>query len=94
MEYMECKICFKCSYLLTVFFFVCAEEFHLSIDGGEFTDSEIIVMLGENGKKMLNSLCLYADAGDLMRSRDSAAVTVPASHQCGQDSHPRLGIIP
>ena len=29
-----------------------AEEFHLSIDGGEFTDSEIIVMLGENGKKM------------------------------------------
>ncbi|XP_020619822.1 ATP-binding cassette sub-family E member 1-like [Orbicella faveolata] len=25
------------------------KEFHLSIDGGEFTDSEIIVMLGENG---------------------------------------------
>ena len=30
----------------------CTEEFHLSIDGGEFTDSEIIVMLGENGKKL------------------------------------------
>lgn len=25
------------------------KEFHLDIDGGEFTDSEIIVMLGENG---------------------------------------------
>ncbi|KAL9973783.1 hypothetical protein ACROYT_G020285 [Oculina patagonica] len=25
------------------------KEFHLSIDGGEFSDSEIIVMLGENG---------------------------------------------
>ena len=31
---------------------VVAEEFHLSIDGGEFTDSEIIVMLGENGKNI------------------------------------------
>jgi len=31
---------------------VIAEEFHLSIDGGEFTDSEIIVMLGENGKNI------------------------------------------
>lgn len=29
---------------------VVAEEFQLNIDGGEFTDSEIIVMLGENGK--------------------------------------------
>ena len=28
----------------------CVEDFHLSIDGGDFTDSEIIVMLGENGK--------------------------------------------
>lgn len=25
------------------------KDFHLSIDGGDFTDSEIIVMLGENG---------------------------------------------
>lgn len=24
-------------------------EFHLCVDGGQFTDSEIIVMLGENG---------------------------------------------
>ncbi len=24
-------------------------EFHLSVESGEFTDSEIIVMLGENG---------------------------------------------
>ena len=31
----------------------CAEDFHLTIDGGEFTDSEIIVMLGENGKNVL-----------------------------------------
>ena len=33
---------------LVVWFYV--EDFHLSIDGGDFTDSEIIVMLGENGK--------------------------------------------
>lgn len=26
-----------------------AGEFRMAIDGGEFTDSEIIVMLGENG---------------------------------------------
>ena len=31
-------------------FFVVTEDFTLSISGGEFTDSEIIVMLGENGK--------------------------------------------
>lgn len=24
-------------------------QFHLQVDGGQFTDSEIIVMLGENG---------------------------------------------
>ena len=24
-------------------------QFHLRVDGGQFTDSEIIVMLGENG---------------------------------------------
>ena len=29
------------------------EEFHLTIDTGEFTDSEIIVMLGENGNDLL-----------------------------------------
>ena len=38
--------------LLCFFSCVCAEDFHLSIDGGEFTDSEIIVMLGENGKSV------------------------------------------
>lgn len=25
------------------------ENFHLTVEGGEFTDSEIIVLLGENG---------------------------------------------
>ena len=39
----RCYVCFSC---------VCAEDFHLSIDEGEFTDSEIIVMLGENGKNV------------------------------------------
>lgn len=24
-------------------------DFHLTVEGGEFTDSEIVVMLGENG---------------------------------------------
>lgn len=27
----------------------CMGEFHLDIEEGQFTDSEIIVMLGENG---------------------------------------------
>ena len=31
------------------------ETFELSIDPGEFTDSEILVMLGENGKVRLNA---------------------------------------
>ena len=46
--------------LLTHWLFpVVAEEFHLDIDGGEFTDSEIIVMLGENGKIISKcSVCL------------------------------------
>lgn len=30
------------------------EDFKLKIDGGEFTDSEIIVMLGENGMNEFN----------------------------------------
>ena len=38
------------SHILTLVFLFYVEDFHLSIDGGDFTDSEIIVMLGENGK--------------------------------------------
>lgn len=45
---------------LSLLLFIPTEDFHLTIEGGEFTDSEIIVMLGENGKgNDSNSLILF-----------------------------------
>lgn len=40
-------------------------NFELKVEGGEFTDSEIIVMLGENGTgktTMIRSVCFGDDA--------------------------------
>ena len=39
---------------VTFLFILLAEDFHLEIKEGQFTDSEIIVMLGENGMALLS----------------------------------------